>query len=362
MQIQKRILIPSILLILIFIIAIHIYSITPRQIKPEPNLIEELEIPVGNTGNKCRITPLELGYFYENDQYLTKINDFNSETSFLRRFYLYWFCNLKQKQSVSYSKSEMQDRIIKSLNIQPTQYKIGYDWDSDEILYTPSVPGTTYSFYCPKEYNKEKIRINAASETPYWDMRNPVILGEATTQYSGELSLNRNINMKVASEKINGTIVNPTEIYSMYNTISPFTEKEGYTEAGVIVGNEYSQALGGGVCQVTTTMYNAVLRAELDVIERHNHSTMVNYVAPGFDATIAGEYVDFKFKNQTEHPVAIFMNVSNGSIRCVIVGQQPEQERNISFNTTYENGTYTLYKYVDGKKDSIINKSKYKEE
>ena len=352
----------GIFFIVMLSIVIHIYFNTPNQIEPEPNLSEELEIPIGDTGKVCKVTPLELGYFYTDNEYLSLINDYNSETSILKKFYLYWFCDLDKTPSISYTKSEIQKDIVESLNVQPIQFVIGYDWDKDEILYSPSVPGTTYSFYCPKEYNKEKIRINSAIEMPYWDMKNPVILGEATTQYSGELSLNRNINMKVASEKINGTIVNPKEIYSMYKTISPFTEGEGYTEAGVIVGDEYSQALGGGVCQVTTTMYNAVLRSELNVIERHNHSTMVGYIAPGFDATIAGEYVDFKFQNQTDNPIAIFMKVSDGLVRCKIVGQQPTKQRNISFNTTYQDGIYTLYKYVDGKKDSIINTSKYVEE
>lgn len=91
----------------------------------------------------------------------------------------------------------------------------------------------------------------------------------------------------------------------MYETVAPFTAENGYAMAGSYLNGEVVDSMGGGICQVSTTLYNAVLRAELEVVERSPHSMTVHYVELSEDAAIAGTYKDFKFKNSTDYPIYI---------------------------------------------------------
>ena len=105
---------------------------------------------------------------------------------------------------------------------------------------------------------------------------------------------------------INGCTLYPGDEFSAYETVSPFTEANGYYMAGSYLNGQVVDSLGGGICQVSTTLYNAVLRAELEVTERYNHSMIVTYVDPSADAAIAeSSGKDFKFINNTEYPIYI---------------------------------------------------------
>ena len=92
-------------------------------------------------------------------------------------------------------------------------------------------------------------------------------------------------------------VLYPGDTFSAYEVVSPFTEENGYYMAGSYLNGKVVDSLGGGICQVSTTLYNAVLLAELEIVERAPHSMIVNYVEPSSDAAIAGTYKDFKFKN-----------------------------------------------------------------
>ncbi len=131
------------------------------------------------------------------------------------------------------------------------------------------------------------------------------ILGAFTTSYSTS-GYDRSANVINGCLLINGTTLYPGEEFSMYDTVAPFTQANGYYMAGSYVNGKVVDSLGGGICQVSTTLYNAVLLAELDVTERHNHSMIVTYVDPSADAAIAeSSGKDFRFVNNTEHPVYI---------------------------------------------------------
>ncbi|NJD03031.1 MAG: vanomycin resistance protein VanB, partial [Ruminiclostridium sp.] len=108
---------------------------------------------------------------------------------------------------------------------------------------------------------------------------------------------NRSHNIRLASSKLDGIILKPDESFSMNETLGPRTAKNGYREAPVIFKNELIPGTGGGICQVTTTLYNTVLKAKLDVLERSPHSMPLAYVQPGQDATIADGVIDFRFRN-----------------------------------------------------------------
>lgn len=130
------------------------------------------------------------------------------------------------------------------------------------------------------------------------------VLGTFTTSYSTSGS-NRSGNVANGCRLINGTLLYPGDTFSTYSTVSPFSEENGYFLAGSYLNGMVVESLGGGICQVSTTLYNAVIRAELEVTQRQNHSMIVTYVDPSCDAAISGTEKDFKFVNNLEHPIYI---------------------------------------------------------
>ena len=142
------------------------------------------------------------------------------------------------------------------------------------------------------------------------------VLGTYHTNFS-DSSASRITNIKNAVSKIDGTVLYPGEEFSVYAAIAPLDAGNGYELAGAYENGTTVQSYGGGVCQVSTTLYNAVLYSELDVTQRSNHSMMVHYVDPSRDAAIAGTYKDLKFKNSSEAPIyrigSLFYGVWRGN-------------------------------------------------
>lgn len=138
---------------------------------------------------------------------------------------------------------------------------------------------------------------------------------------------NRSHNIKLACSKLDGRILKPGEAFSMNETLGPRNIESGYKEAPVIFKNELVQGTGGGICQVTTTLYDTVLLAKMDILERSPHSMPLGYVKPGQDATIAEGSIDFKFINSKDYPVCISAEVKGGSLRIRILGKsEPVKE------------------------------------
>ena len=131
------------------------------------------------------------------------------------------------------------------------------------------------------------------------------VLGTFTTSYSTSGGA-RSGNVVNGCNLINGTTLYPGDEFSAYEAVSPFSQENGYYMAASYLNGQVVESLGGGICQVTTTLYNAVLLSELEVTERYNHSMIVTYVDPSADAAIAeSSGKDFKFKNNLEYPVYI---------------------------------------------------------
>ena len=160
------------------------------------------------------------------------------------------------------------------------------------------------------------------------------LLGSFTTSFSTSGS-NRCKNVSSGASHINGTVLYSGEEFSTYETVSPFTEANGYAMAGSYLNGEVVDSMGGGICQVSTTLYNAVLRAELNVTERSPHSMTVHYVDLSEDAAIAGTYKDFKFVNSTEYPIYIEgYTTSDKKITFNIYGKETrDKNRTISFES-----------------------------
>lgn len=130
------------------------------------------------------------------------------------------------------------------------------------------------------------------------------LLGSFQTSYKTS-NAQRSQNIATGVGHIDGTVLYPGETFSTYEYVNPFTEANGYAMAGSYLNGKVVDSLGGGICQVSSTLYNTVLQAELEVVERSPHSMQVSYVQPSADAAIAGTYKDFKFKNDTDAPIYI---------------------------------------------------------
>lgn len=130
------------------------------------------------------------------------------------------------------------------------------------------------------------------------------LLGHFSTSFSSS-GKERSGNVRNGTKLINGKLLYPGEQLSVYETVSPFTEENGYFLAGSYLNGLVVESLGGGICQVSSTLYNAVIRAELQVDERSNHSMIVSYVDMSADAAISGTAKDFKFTNNLENPIFI---------------------------------------------------------
>ncbi len=187
------------------------------------------------------------------------------------------------------------------------------------------------------DYSNVSIEIVANDELPEVtsDELNGITdkLGEYTTSYGGG-DAGRMANVENACNFINGTLVLPGEEFDTDATIRPYTEENGYHYAGEYSNGTVVQGLGGGVCQVSTTLYNAVLFAELEVTERYAHSLTVGYVQLSQDAAISGTVKNFKFRNNTDTPIYIAGACENGKITFAIFGKETRPEnRTLEFES-----------------------------
>lgn len=144
-------------------------------------------------------------------------------------------------------------------------------------------------------------------------------LHSASTTFNAG-NINRSHNIRLASDKINGTVLLPGEIFSYNDVVGPRTTELGYKAAAAYLNGRVVDSTGGGICQVSSTLYNAVLFSDLEVVERVNHHFSVGYVLLGHDATVAYDLVDFKFKNSTLWPIKIISTVSGGKITVSLMG------------------------------------------
>ena len=157
-------------------------------------------------------------------------------------------------------------------------------------------------------------------------------LGKYSTKFNAS-NVDRAYNIKLATKSVTDVLVHPKEVFSLNETIGPRLAKFGYKTAKVIINNEYVDGIGGGICQVSSTLYNAALLANMKIVERKNHSLPSAYIDMGRDATISGDYIDLKFQNNGEYPVYIYGEVKGGEVKFSIYGKQENPNRSIKIKT-----------------------------
>lgn len=208
--------------------------------------------------------------------------------------------------------------VGKKLEVQETladiKNALSDNWNQENIVITGKVVAVN-----PK-YTREMVnRVNA-------------VLGSYSTTYTSS-SADRAENLANGARLINNTILYPGDEFSAYEKLTPFTPENGYYAAGSYLNGKVVDSIGGGACQVTTTLYNAVLESELEVTERAAHSMTIGYVALSRDAAIAGTWKNLKFKNDTNAPILVQAYTQGRTITFTIWG---EETRNSARRIKYE--------------------------
>lgn len=191
-----------------------------------------------------------------------------------------------------------------------TEAVVGYKMDSD-ALYNQVI-----DLMKDKTFNTE-LSFELHTEQPKYFAKDFAYIDNELSSFSSSFTggdKNRIQNLKNGCEKIDGTIIYPDEIFSTNEKFNPCTEANGWANAGTIVNGKIEDSIGGGMCQVSSALYDAALYAELEIVERHNHSLKVGYSKYAFDATLSGDYLDLKFKNNTGYPLYLQSYISGSKV------------------------------------------------
>jgi len=234
----------------------------------------------------------------------------------------------------SFSKDEILQKIDQSLNHAPYFYGRKDGFLSVEISARQTTPNLSLQ-------DVKERTVKLASYTTYFDKENAP----------------RAHNIALACQKINGCVLQPNAIFSFNQTVGKRTAQNGFRSAKVIEGGKFVDGVGGGVCQVSTTLYNAVLLAGLKIKEAHPHSLSVGYVPPSRDAMVSGTYCDLKFENITACPVYIRAESSGGSLTFTIYGKSDGKKYSIE-SSVLEKIPAPADEIVKGEENKIISYGK----
>ncbi|MBO5407977.1 MAG: VanW family protein [Clostridia bacterium] len=172
----------------------------------------------------------------------------------------------------------------------------------------------------------------------------PHKLATYTTKYNeGEVA--RSTNVKLAAKKVNGTVLNCGEVFSFNQVVGKRTHENGFRDAKIFLSDKVVDGTGGGICQVSSTIYPAVLYSDLKIVERRNHNFVVSYAKSGIDATVSYGSIDFKFQNSLNNPIRIKASAVNGNMTVEIWGTK-ENNHKVELSTETLGTTARPVKYV----------------
>ncbi len=164
--------------------------------------------------------------------------------------------------------------------------------------------------------------LSAGTGEPKSPHQLPFELGTKTTNYR-HASESQALNIELVARRLNGVEVQAGGVFNYYRVIGPYTQANGYGWGRAFVGDRIVPSVGGGVCQGASTLYAAILRTGLRVIERHQHGLTVPYLPPGEDATVAGDYLNFRFQNTRSTPIMIRAQAGHRLFTVSIWGATP---------------------------------------
>jgi len=218
-------------------------------------------------------------------------------------------------------------------------------YTTDPFQIYPEVKGIDFDLEAAKEILKEEKEEYIIALTITQPQKTTADIGtEAfpdklstfSTRYDAT-NLTRTTNLQIAVNKINGVVVMPGETFSYNKTLGKRTSEAGYKDAAGYAGGKVVPMLGGGICQISSTLYDAVVYANLEIVERHNHAFTTSYVGAGKDATVVYGSLDFQFKNSRKYPIKIESYIQNGIATVNIYGIKEENEYEVEISTTILN-------------------------
>lgn len=225
-----------------------------------------------------------------------------------------------------------------------------------------SIPKTSKTYYARiKAYKKYKSGDKTITIYGNWSKTLSTSYSNCYEYYTTSYvkNANRTKNLQLACKAINGTVLKPGETFSFNKVVGKRTAAKGYKPATIFTGGSgTAQSLGGGVCQVASTMFNAALYSNFKIVERSQHSQRVSYCPLGRDAAIYWGSKDFKFKNTSGYPVKIKMTCSNGKLTCAFYTSYNVSPPKVTLKVSRSGKKFTLRRYVNGKVN-YTTKSKY---
>ena len=260
------------------------------------------------------------------NQVKDKLNDRNSKEDYIK-------IPVKHKDPEPIDIDKIHEEVY-------TEVKDAY-YTKDPFTIYPEVEGIDFDVEAAKELLKEekeeyvikltitkpKVTIDQIGSEAFPDQ-----LATFTTRYDVS-DRDRTTNLEIACQKINGKVVLVGDTFSYNQTLGPRTVAAGYKNGKVYEAGEIVDGIGGGICQISSTLYNTVLMSNLEIVERRNHQFVTSYLPAGRDATVVYGAIDFKFKNTRKFPVRISASAKNGIATVSMFGFKEENEYTFSFNT-----------------------------
>lgn len=267
---------------------------------------------------------------------------------------------------VEYSEEKLEAFLLNtesSFATEPINSKM--EMVDGSFVITPDVTGAKLDLQATLHNTLQSLETGFNSDIPLVVIEEPAkytatsfdfqkdLIGAFTTSYS--TSQTNRQNLETGAAYLDGTIIMPGETFSAGEGMGEQTAERGYVSAGVFVGGKLVNGMGGGICQVSTTVYNAALMAELEIVERWPHSMPVGYVPLGRDAAIADGYKDLVIKNNTDSPIYLEAYARGGVLAANFYGKEIHEEgRTVAFDTVLVSTT--------AKPDAIITKDATKYE
>ena len=219
----------------------------------------------------------------------------------------------------------------------------------------PEVKGISFDLEKAKEMWKEDkdeyvIKLTITNPKVTLDKIGPEAFPDKLATFSTRYDVSdkdRTTNLELACNKINGTVVLSGDTFSYNKVVGARTAGAGYKNAKIYEAGKVVDGIGGGICQISSTLYNAVLNANLEIVERKNHQFVTSYVEPGMDATVVYGLTDFKFKNTRQYPVRVVATAKNGIATVTIYGIKEDKEYTFKFDVKRVATIPSTTEYID---------------
>lgn len=305
----------------------------------------------------------ELGFYYEYEEAVNKAYLVGREGNILNRL----------KNIVYARRNGIEISLDSNLNMEKIDHiadEISHDIDKEakdaefhfnngSIAVTDEIVGKSVDKNKLRQAIKDNIYTLENIQVPVKDIIPKIskdllsringVIGEFSTSFKGS-SQNRIENIDLSSKSIKGKILMPGESMSFNETTGPREGKFGYKEASVIIAGEFTPAIGGGVCQTSTTLYNALLVADVTILERSPHSIPAKYVKFGQDAAVAFGFLDLKFRNDFDYPIYFDSKIVGDRVHFYVYGDKQSRDYTVKIESE-------ILETIPSKEEIILDKT-----